>query len=134
MKFAIAMLVVLLAGCVTDPAETQVAIEFTAKVKTNMVEMLCSQPAYQKCVKQTRDECVTRLMPHRQLCVDRATQAEGSPNTKAGLKRFVEANVACLVMRDFPFSSEKEIEEYNSCHKNTPIDRDLLLKELLRKN
>lgn len=132
--FGMITALLLLAGCATSPAEKQAMIELTEKTKLNMIDAMCNQPNYLKCIRQTNEQCTASMKPHQQACIQKGLNVAAAPSSRYEYNLFMTTNVECLIEKNVPFESDVSREGVGYCLQSNPLDKDLFMKNLMGKS
>lgn len=72
---------------------------YISNIRNNGDQMLCSQPAYLKCFRQTRTRCVKDLSGLKEPCLNETLEKNGEQITDKNYKKFGNDFTLCMLVK-----------------------------------
>jgi hypothetical protein len=109
---------------VTAPKKKTSSEAFIDQIKNNGDKMLCSQPGYLQCYRQTRSRCMKDLAAYKDPCIQQTIKKDGTDVTETNYKKFGNDFALCMLVKHattYPTRAQKIGECLDSAVFNKPV-------------
>ena len=135
------LFIILLIGCATEytkkteqekRTEELVSGIMEEKLKKNMVNVLCDQPAYLACFDIPREQCIGELTEYNVECFNKAKEkVSGSLANEKNAEKFAVTAVICLLFNHIAIHAEN-VKEIGECFNKASFDEAAAARSLLK--
>ena len=107
------------------PKKTTSSEAFINQIKANGDKMLCNQPGYLQCYRQTKSRCMKDLSAYKEICIQQTIKKDGDNVTEKNYKKFGNDFALCMLVKHAT-TYPKRAQKIGECLDSAVFDKPVI--------